>query len=104
MSVKGCTKNRQKLNEGKIKGEYDNSVGIKFINKSDALDVLSVLSLKSYKCLRISQGIETPEAKRTSSTSVRKHSPKFETVSWDKENVIESLRQWPVGKIINCYV
>ena len=69
---------------------------------TDALDVLSEgLSLKSYKRLRMSQGFETPEAKLTRSISVRKHSPKFEMVSWDKENVIEDLRQWPVGKIIN---
>lgn len=69
---------------------------------TDALDVLSEgLSLRTYKRLRISQGFETPEAKRTRSVPVRKHSPMFENVSWNKENVLESLRQWPVGNIIN---
>ena len=47
---------------------------------TDALDTLSE-GLRSYKRLRISQGFETPEAKRTRTISVGKHSPKFENVT-----------------------
>ena len=49
---------------------------------TDALDTLSEgLSLRSYKRLRISQGFETPEAKRTRTISVGKHSPTFENMT-----------------------
>ena len=72
---------------------------------TDATNVLEGLSLKSYKRLRLAQAFETPEAKRNrylnNPTSERKHSPKFENVTWDKEQVLADLRQWPVGNTIN---
>jgi hypothetical protein len=50
----------------------------------------------------MSQSFETPEQtrKRAGSSKVRKHSPKFDNVQWDKEGLLDKLKHWPEG-IIN---
>ena len=73
---------------------------------TDAMNVLTEgQSLKSYKRLRLAQAFETPEVKRTHKASnpmpKQKHSPQFEHVMWNKENVLTSLQQWPAEEIIN---
>lgn len=78
------------------------------MRKTDALNVLAEgQSLKSYKRLRFTQSFETPKQKqsRVSNRPVKeqKHSPKFDNVLWNKENVLADLRAWPVGDIINWF-
>lgn len=73
---------------------------------TDAMHVLEEgLSLKSYKCLGFAQAFETPEARHNrclnNPISERKHSPRFENVTWDKEQVLADLREWPVENTIN---
>ena len=56
--------------------------------------------------MRMSKSFETPEQthERASSSSLhktRKHSPKFDNVQWDKEGLLDKLKNWPEGIIIN---
>ena len=56
--------------------------------------------------MRMSQSFETPKQtrERASSSSqhkIRKHSPKFDNVQWDKEGLLDKLKNWPNGSIIN---
>ena len=46
-------------------------------------------SLEGYGRKRLAQHFETPPAKQARTKS---HSPKFDNVTWDKEKVLEDLR------------
>lgn len=74
-------------------------------NKTDALTVLAEgISVQKYKRVRLSQSFERPEAKRArvegQHPTNKKHSPNFEYVEWDKEKVLQDLREWPKNTII----
>ena len=49
-------------------------------------------TFKGYGRKRLAQHFETPPAKRAQTKS---HSPKFDNVTWDKEKVLEDLRNHP---------
>ena len=54
----------------------------------------------------MSQSFETPQqkydrAKHSDNTSSRKHSPNFENVHWNKEGLLEKLKNWPKDISIN---
>lgn len=64
---------------------------------TDALTVLAeAQSLASFQRQRI---ICQCTCKRV--TRPKKHSPKFENVNWDKENLLMQLKNWPQQQIIN---
>ena len=76
------------------------------VRATDAMNVLAEgRSLKSYKRLRLAQGLESPEQKfiraKTKCNLEQKHSPNFDNVTWDKEQALTDLREWSVGAIIN---
>ena len=76
------------------------------IGDRDAVNVLAEnQSLSSYKQMRISQSFETPEAKRERYAirppKTKKHSPKFDRVTWDKERLHHTLVNWPENETIN---
>lgn len=78
----------------------------KQLQENDALSVLSeAQSLASYKRSRLVQSFESPQQtqQRAESTKTKneKHSPNFETISWDKEGVLSKLRNWIPGQPIN---
>ena len=47
---------------------------------------------KSYGRKRLAQHFDTPPSKRVRTKS---HSPNFETVTWDKQQVLEDLQNHP---------
>ena len=76
------------------------------MGENDAITVLAEnQSLSSYKCIRLSQSFETPQEKKDRYEKhvpkQRKHSPNFDTVSWDKDKVQQDLELWPEGEKIN---
>ena len=78
----------------------------KHMGENDALNVLAEnQSLNSYKRMRLSQSFETPQQKRERYQKQpfrqRKHSPKFDNVSWDKEKVQTDLQSWPQDEKMN---
>ena len=97
---------QRKAQKRKIQRECRDSI-TEQLHKSDALTVLSEgQSLQSHKRMRMSQSFETPEQTRKRASSSRqckprKHSPKFDNVQWDKEGLLDKLKDWPEGIIIN---
>ena len=76
------------------------------MGENDAITVLAEnQSLSSYKRIRLSQSFETPQQKKDRyekhMPKQRKHSPNFDTVSWDKDKVQQDLELWPEGEKIN---
>ena len=55
--------------------------------------------------MRISQSFESPLAKRqlyaNNPPKQKKHSPKFSTVTWDKNQLQNTLTKWPIGETID---
>lgn len=77
----------------------------KQIGNKDALNVLPEnQSLSSYKHMRLSQSFESPLAKRqryaNNPPKQKKHSPKYSTVTWDKNQLKNILTNWPIGETI----
>ena len=71
-------------------------------NTTDALTVLpEAQSLASYQWQRLTQSFESPQCTRARVSKAKKHSPKFENVQWDKENLLVQLKNLPQGQIIN---
>lgn len=62
-------------------------------------------SLASYKRMQLSQSFENPQQTRqraqTSLRKQRKHLPKFDNVTWDKEGLLWRLPNWPSEQKIN---
>lgn len=52
------------------------------------------MRVSKYSRKRIIQAFQTPTDEQK-----RKHSPRFDTVTWDKERVLQDTRNWPVGQI-----
>ena len=76
------------------------------LKENDAISVLAEgQSIAAYKRMRMSQSFETPEQKRerakAAPSAPRKHSPNFEQVQWDKEGLLQRLRNWPEGERVN---
>ena len=76
------------------------------LHKSDAFTILSEgQSLQFHKRMCMSGSYEMPEQKRECASSsqlkIRKHSPKFDNVQWDKEGLLHKLKYWPEGSIIS---
>ena len=76
------------------------------MGENDAITVLAEnQSLSSYKRIRLSQSFETPQQKKDRyekhMPKRRKHSPNFDSVSWDKDKVQQDLEVWPEGEKIN---
>ena len=70
-----------------------------FLN-ADPLQVLSEgQSLQAYKRMRLSQSFEKPSGPNKNPN--RKHSPNFNNVEWDKDNLYKKLSEWPIGEPIN---
>lgn len=71
------------------------------LQSTDAINVLAEgQSLASYKRLRLSQSFESPQSCERAA-SKKKHSPKFDAVEWDKEGLLNRLRNWPLEHKIN---
>ena len=95
---------RKKLKQ-KIQRECRDHINSQF-KENDAISVLAEgQSIVSYKRMRMSQSFETPEQKRerakNARSAPRKHSPNFDQVQWDKEGLLQRLRDWPEGEIVN---
>ena len=62
-------------------------------------------SLSSYKRMRYAQSFETPKQKKewAAKWGIKecKHSPSFDSVTWDKEKVLQALQNWPTNETIN---
>ena len=75
-------------------------------HEQDAINVLADgQSLSSFKRMRMAQSFETPDQKKNRTmqcpSKPRKHSPSFDTVTWDKGNVLRDLQNWPEDETIN---
>lgn len=57
-------------------------------------------SVSKYGRERIIQAFQTPTDEQPPPKK-RKHSPRFDTVTWDKEKVLQDARNWPVGQKFN---
>lgn len=95
---------RKKLKQ-KIQRECRDHISSQF-KENNAISVLAEgQSIASYKRMRMSQSFETPEQKRerakNAPSAPRKHSPNFDQVQWDKEGLLQRLRNWPEGEIVN---
>ena len=75
----------------------------KQLHTSDAITVLAEgQSLASYQRQHIAQSFESPQSTRERHRNTgKKHSPTFQNVQWDKENLLTKLNNWPQGEIIN---
>lgn len=72
----------------------------------DALNILSEnQSMSSYKRMCLSQSFESPQAKKqrymNNSPNFKRHSPDFNNVTWDKQQLETTLTNWPEGGRIN---
>ena len=58
-------------------------------------------SKRKYHRKRIAQSFTTPENNQPQPKKPKKHSPNFNNVDWDKENVETTIRNWPTDIPIN---
>ena len=104
IQIKKSDAERKKLKR-KIQRECRDHISGQF-KENDAISVLAEgQSIAAYKRMRMSQSFETPEQKRervkAAPSAPRKHSPNFEQVQWDKEGLLQRLRNWPEGERVN---
>ena len=87
--------------KGKLQRECRDHISAQ-LKPGDALNVLAEgKSLESYKRMRTSQSFETPQQKCEHPKKGRKHLPTFANVQWDKEGVLDRLRNWTTGKRVS---
>ncbi len=76
-----------------------NNLKLQLADKATISLLVENESVSKYSRKRITQAFETPTDNEPSSK--KKHSPSFETVTWDKDKVLADAQNWPAGEKIN---